>query len=142
MLLWIDDVVAKSKFLQFILTAFWSFMTIVQIIIAFIMICATNLIINGYNEKCGLKSAIPFICDSTEQVTQKPTSIPSKIVVTPTPSATPTSSAKPVVIPSKPKTVQAKARMNVNCDNNGICYYSPTLSPGRGLAYDDWNGNK
>jgi hypothetical protein len=112
--------------------------SIMLLCMAFVIVCAINLVLNGYNPKCGplperiWRNAIPFMCSPK----QNPPESRVQTVARPSP-AKYSRTNKPKPRRSGCAPLQQEPR-RVQCDR-GVCYHDPGYRANCGLA-DNWNG--
>lgn len=120
----------------------------VLLAMAAIMICALNLVLNGYHRECGIwQNAVPFMC-SPHKEQPKPPTIVRPAVVQKTVSKkppTPIAQRQPVTAPKSAVQRSNCAPLQqepyrVQCDR-GICYHDLGYRANCGLA-DNWDGRR
>lgn len=121
--------------------------SIMLLCMAFVLVCAINLVLNGYNPKCGplperiWRNAIPFMCSPKQNLPESRVqtvrwhSPPAK---TQKPNRAPTPRSAPTRRPSRCAPLQQEP-YRVQCDR-GVCYHDPGYRANCGLA-DNWKGN-
>lgn len=121
--------------------------SVMLLCMAFILVCAINLVLNGYDPKCGplperiWRNAIPFMCSS-------PVQPPAQSFRRPLPSLTErrveqnakNSQQKPSQKPKRRGCAPLQQEpYRVQCDR-GVCYHDPGYRANCGLA-DNWKQN-
>lgn len=127
------------------ITAVGFVLTTVMIAMALIMICATNLIVNGYHRECGIwRNAVPFACSPHRDA---PAPRVSAVRYDAPSYPPPRASAKPTRQPSRSAAASRCAPLQqqpyrVQCDpGTGACYHDPGFRANCGLA-DNWNPSR
>jgi len=137
------------------LTVAGFFFSIVLLGMALIMVCAINLVVNGYHKECGIwQNAVPFACSPQKE---KPASFKPRNADAPRQRVAPKPSTRSVKAAApKAETKPSKANpytgrpewgcgklqqqpYRVQCDpETGHCYHDLGLRAECGLAHD-WN---
>jgi hypothetical protein len=127
-----------------LITAVGFVLTAIMLVMALIMVCATNLVVNGYHRECGIwRNAVPFACSPKKEAAAPRVSAvryDAPSYPPPRASAKPTrQAARPAAAPRLGRCAPLQQQpYRVQCDpGTGACYHDPGFRANCGLA-DNW----